>query len=114
MNCEGEVEARPGIVYPALVETKGPNPIEFENGYVAYEDLPEDKKRNIIRKEEGNWMMRMISMTTMTTTTMMIRMKRMSSMMKMREMTNRRRIAALDFDSLKLKVSWGIILIKLD
>lgn len=45
---------------------------------------------------------------------MMIRMKRMSSMMKMREMTNRRRIAALDFDSLKLKVSWGIILIKLD
>lgn len=55
VNCEGEVEARPGIVYPALVETKGPNPIEFENGYVAYEDLPEDKKRNIIRKEEGNW-----------------------------------------------------------
>ena len=34
---------------------EGPNPIEFENGYVAYEDLPEDKKRNIIRKEEGNW-----------------------------------------------------------
>ena len=55
VNCEGEVEARPGIVYPVLVETKGPNPIEFENGYVAYEDLPEDKKRNIIRKEEGNW-----------------------------------------------------------
>lgn len=55
VNCEGEVEARPGIVYPTLVETKGPNPIEFENGYVAYEDLPEDKKRNIIRKEEGNW-----------------------------------------------------------
>ena len=45
---------------------------------------------------------------------MMIRMRRTSSMMKMREMTNRRRIAALDFDSLKLKVSWGIILIKLD
>ena len=66
-----------------------------------------------VRKRETG-MMRMISMTTMTTTTMMIRMKRMSSMMKMREMTNRRRIAALDFDSLKLKVSWGIILIKLD
>lgn len=42
-------------VYPLLVSMKGPNPIEFENGYVAYEDLPEDKKRNIIRKEEGNW-----------------------------------------------------------
>ncbi len=36
-------------------------------------------------------------------------------MMKTRGMTNRRRIAALDFDSLKLKVSGGeIILIKLD
>ena len=27
-----------------LVETKGPNPIEFENGYVAYEDLPDEQK----------------------------------------------------------------------
>ena len=35
-------------------------------------------------------------------------------MMKTRGMTNRRPIAALDFDSLKLKVSGGIILIKLD
>ena len=33
-------------------------------------------------------------------------------MMKTRGMTNRRRIAALDFDSLKLKVSGGIILIR--
>lgn len=55
VNCEGEVAERSGAVYPELVETKGPNPVEFENGYVAYEDLPEDKKRNIIRKEEGNW-----------------------------------------------------------
>ena len=29
---------------PRLVETKGPIPIEFENGYVAYEDLPDDQK----------------------------------------------------------------------
>lgn len=29
---------------PLLTETKGPNPIEFENGYVAFEDLP-DKQR---------------------------------------------------------------------
>ena len=29
---------------PTIVEVKGPNPIEFENGYVAFEDLPEDKK----------------------------------------------------------------------
>ncbi|MGN0196248.1 MAG: hypothetical protein ACI4AE_07325 [Candidatus Cryptobacteroides sp.] len=40
----GEVEADPELVYPALVESKGPVPAEFENGYVAYEDLPEDQK----------------------------------------------------------------------
>ncbi len=33
-------------VYPLLVESKGPNPIEFENGYVAFEDLPADKKKD--------------------------------------------------------------------
>lgn len=33
-------------VYPRLVESKGPNPIEFENGYVAFEDQPADKKKN--------------------------------------------------------------------
>lgn len=44
VTCEGEVEARNGAAYPALVETKGPNPIEFENGYVAYEDLPDEQR----------------------------------------------------------------------
>ena len=39
-----EVAAKPGLTYPVLTGIKGPNPIEFENGYVAYEDLPEDKK----------------------------------------------------------------------
>ena len=34
------------MLYPLLVETKGPNPIEFENGYVAFEDLPDDKKKD--------------------------------------------------------------------
>lgn len=33
------------VVYPVLVETKGPNPIEFENGYVAFEDRPVEKRR---------------------------------------------------------------------
>ncbi len=44
---EGEME---GIKvhpdFPVLAETKGPNPIEFENGYVAFEDLP-DKQRHL-------------------------------------------------------------------
>ena len=43
VTFEGEAELRKNEVYPLLVETKGPNPIEFENGYVAFEDLPDDK-----------------------------------------------------------------------
>ena len=35
------------MIYQLLVESKGPNPIEFENGYVAFEDLPEDKRKPI-------------------------------------------------------------------
>lgn len=45
VTFEGEAEPRPDAVYPLLVESKGPNPIDFENGYVAYEDLPDDKKK---------------------------------------------------------------------
>ena len=44
VTFEGETPARANVVYPALVEMKGPDPEEFENGYVAFEDLPEDKK----------------------------------------------------------------------
>ncbi len=44
VTYEGEVEEVPGKTYPSLVESKGPNPIEFENGYVAYEDLPDEQK----------------------------------------------------------------------
>ena len=29
---------------PTVVESKGPIPLEFENGYVAFEDLPEQRK----------------------------------------------------------------------
>ena len=46
VTFEGEGELRPYAVYPLLVESKGPNPIEFENGYVAFEDLPDDKKKD--------------------------------------------------------------------
>ena len=42
---EGGV-VRKNAIYPLLVESKGPNPIEFENGYVAFEDLPDDKKKD--------------------------------------------------------------------
>ena len=46
VTFDGEGELRKNAVYPLLVETKGPNPIEFENGYVAFEDLPDDKKKD--------------------------------------------------------------------
>ena len=46
VTFEGTGEERRNVVYPLLVESKGPNPIEFENGYVAFEDLPEDKKKD--------------------------------------------------------------------
>jgi hypothetical protein len=46
VTFEGEGVERPNAIYPLLVETKGPNPIEFENGYVAFEDLPDDKKKD--------------------------------------------------------------------
>lgn len=49
---EGEVlgvKALPGV--PVLAESKGPNPIEFENGYVAFEDLP-DRQRHLPGEDE--------------------------------------------------------------
>ena len=46
VTFEGEGEPSLRALYPLLVETKGPNPIEFENGYVAFEDLPDDKRKN--------------------------------------------------------------------
>lgn len=43
--CLGEVTPGPDENgEPVIVFAKGPNPIEFENGYVAYEDLPDDQK----------------------------------------------------------------------
>ncbi|MDE5890133.1 MAG: hypothetical protein K2O58_03940 [Bacteroidales bacterium] len=46
VTFEGEAEPRKGVAYPVLVDSKGPDPEEFENGYVAYEDLPDDKKKD--------------------------------------------------------------------
>ena len=44
ITCEGEV---PGehVNSPRLVESKGPVPAEFDNGYVAFEDMPEERRR---------------------------------------------------------------------
>ena len=37
---------------PRLIESKGPVPLEFENGYVAFEDLPEDQKRRPAKRAD--------------------------------------------------------------
>ena len=45
ITVEGEVEGvNVNPDYPFIAESKGPNPIEFENGYVAYEDLPDEQR----------------------------------------------------------------------
>ncbi len=43
VTCEGFVEESPECP-PVIVDLKGPNPIEFENGYVAFEDLPDSQR----------------------------------------------------------------------
>ena len=43
LTIEGEAEGE-RLQGLSLKESKGPNPIEFENGYVAYEDLPERQR----------------------------------------------------------------------
>lgn len=45
ITFEGVVEDKNmNVSTPTLVDTKGPNPIEFENGYIAFEDLPDDQR----------------------------------------------------------------------
>ena len=45
LTVEGEVQdPRVSPDVPVLDQVKGPNPIEFENGYVAFEDLPERQR----------------------------------------------------------------------
>ena len=53
ITCEGEAEGKTvPAAYPLLVEVKGPVPLEFENGYVAYEDLP-DEQRHLPGENKG-------------------------------------------------------------
>jgi len=49
VTLEGEDGSN--VLHPVLVESKGPDPVEFENGYVAFEDLP-DSKRHLPGEED--------------------------------------------------------------
>jgi len=44
ITFEGEAAGQ-DVKLPRLVESKGPVPLEFENGYVAFEDLPAERRR---------------------------------------------------------------------
>ena len=48
---EGEADVKVNPDFPVLADSKGPNPIEFENGYVAFEDLPE-RQRHLPGEED--------------------------------------------------------------
>ena len=44
VNVSFEEETPDKAGAPMLVDSKGPDPIDFENGYVAFEDLPADQR----------------------------------------------------------------------
>ena len=44
VNVSFEEETPDKAGAPTLVDSKGPDPIDFENGYVAFEDLPADQR----------------------------------------------------------------------
>lgn len=48
-----EGESAGNVDSPVLVDSKGPVPLEFENGYVAYEDLPDEKRHLPGEKNRG-------------------------------------------------------------
>ena len=52
VSFEGEEPGRE-ITLPVCVESKGPLPIEFEHGYVAFEDLPDNRRRLPGEKPSG-------------------------------------------------------------
>ncbi len=57
VTFEGEEEGQGPA--PVLVDVKGPNPIEFENGYVAFEDLPDSQRH--LPGQKPDWLSEMSS-----------------------------------------------------
>lgn len=47
------VETEKEVNLPEIIDTKGPLPIEFEHGYVAFEDLPDNRRRLPGEKPSG-------------------------------------------------------------
>lgn len=62
ITFEGEEPARE-VPLPICIETKGPLPIEFEHGYVAFEDLPDNRRRLPGEKKEGGGILAMLGLS---------------------------------------------------
>lgn len=45
VNITLEAEEPGSVEGPEIIDTKGPIPLEFENGYVAFEDLPQQHRK---------------------------------------------------------------------
>ena len=61
VTFEGEEPGRE-VQLPEIIESKGPLPIEFEHGYVAFEDLPDNRRRLPGEKKEGNGLLAMLGL----------------------------------------------------
>ena len=61
VTFEGEEHGRE-VQLPEIIESKGPLPIEFEHGYVAFEDLPDNRRRLPGEKKEGNGLLAMLGL----------------------------------------------------
>lgn len=53
VNITFEGEEKGEVSGPMVVETKGPLPIDFENGYIAFEDLQEEQKKKAAALKHG-------------------------------------------------------------
>ncbi len=53
VTFDSEQEEEKSKLYPELVESKGPKPIEFLNGYVAFEDRVDTRTANLSSKKKS-------------------------------------------------------------
>ena len=61
VTFEGEEPGKEAAL-PICVESKGPLPIEFEHGYVAFEDLPDNRRKLPGEKKEGVGILAMVGL----------------------------------------------------
>lgn len=55
VNITFEGQAPMSVTSPVLIEEKGPNPDVFLSGYVAFEDLPAEKQKQLLNPEDEDY-----------------------------------------------------------